>query len=275
MQPENVVSMEAKVRRLTPRGLIEFEKWLDSRNEKNWITRPLPHNLYRNPDFSEAVDGVGTLPISVSSKFEMAAAINNAIGSKRAALLHDDGFWTAMTVFYIDCILPEANGRREIKSGNNNFLMPSEDEIRENAKAYRHRVWGPCYLHDRFGDMSRAFLTGDIAKLSDGMDALIYYNQAYESVVKAVDAMYIDVDGNFIGDGNQQTQDEKVANLRKGEIRDFIQHCRQIGYTHSLARVSPEFLISEASEMEFGPQIENYRRRKEAGDLPWHPRIAA
>lgn len=255
-------------RRLNTVGLIRFTEWFNTKGADNNTSVPLPAGLYSDPETSEAVDGVGRLPKKVSSKIEMAAAINAALGNKREGLFYDEGFWTAMALLYGDVIMPEYKGRRRLSSISN-YVMPSYEELRDNGKGYRHRVWGPCYIHARFGKLSRAFLTGDMSGLADPLDALIFYNQAYLSVVQAIDALYIDVNGEFIGDGNKLDERQKQDNIRPGRVRDFIEHCLQVGYTHSLSRVSPEKLITSANRMEFGPQIDNFEARKADGSLPW------
>lgn len=265
MSPNNIT---VPARRLNALGMARFSEWLDTKDSDSKTSVAAPADLYYNADTSEAVEGVGALPHTVTNKMEMAQAINAALGSKRAALIYDEGFWTALTLLYVDAVIPAFNGKRHIY-GKSIYIMPSYDELRDTGKGYRHRVWGVCYTEFRFGFHARAFFSGDISRLADGLDALIYYNQAYQSVVQAVDALYMTVDGEFAGDGNKLNEEQKALNLRGGQIRDFIEHCRQIGYTHSLAHVSPEVLIASANKVEFQPQLENCRIRREAGDLPW------
>ncbi|NTF17725.1 hypothetical protein G6L37_04880 [Agrobacterium rubi] len=265
MSPNTVVY---PLRRLNELGQIRFEAWLNTKDSDGKSAVEPPRNLYFDAETSVAIEGVGTVPMTVANKMEMASAINGALGDKRQSFLFDEGLWTAMTILYIDLIMPAYKGKRHVY-GKSIYVMPSYEELRDNGKAYRHRVWGPCYLEARFGVLARAFLSGDISRLSDGFDALIYYNQAYTSVLQAVDALYMTVDGEFAGDGNDLDDHQKEQNLRDGSIRAFIEHCRQIGYTHSLAHVSPEVLIDSANKLEFQPQLANARRRRDANSLPW------
>jgi hypothetical protein len=265
MSPNNIA---VPARRLNALGMVRFSEWLDTKDSDSKTSVEAPVSLYYDADTSEAVEGVSFLPRTVASKMEMAQAVNAALGNKRAALVYDEGFWTALTLLYVDAVIPAFNGKRHIY-GKSIYIMPSYDELRDNGKGYRHRIWGACYAESRFGVHARAFLAGDISRLSDGFDALIYYNQAYLSVVQAVDALYMTVEGEFAGDGNKLDEEQKALNLRGGQIRDFVEHCRQIGYTHSLAHVSPEVLIASANKTEFQPQLANCRHRREAGGLPW------
>jgi hypothetical protein len=257
-------------RRLNNLGLNGFEEWLATKDSHGHTSVEPPIHLYYGAETSEAVDGVGSLPKTITSKIEMAAAVNAALGGKFNALMHDEGFWTALALLYNEAIFPVRNGKRQI-DGDSNYVMPSIEAMRQNARGYRHRVFGPCYFFSRFGNDARAFLAAHPSTLGDALDAILYYNQAYASVIKAVDAMYVDVEGKFIGDGNSLDDHQKEMNLREGKIRDFIEHCRQIGYTQSLAHVSPEKLIASANKLEFAPQIKNYWKRREADDLPWSP----
>lgn len=269
--PHNTVT--TVVRRLNNLGLKLFDEWLSTRGEDKKTSVAPPRDIYFNAETSEAVDGVGAVPLAVASKMDMAVAVNAALGSKRQAMAYDEGLWSALCLLWVDAIIPEFKGKRLIKN-KGNYLMPSFEELRDKGLGYRHRVWGPSYMEARFGRSARAFLHGDVSHLSDGMDALIYYNQAYLSVAQAVDALYVNVSGEFTGDGNDLDDHQKELNLRKGEVRDFIEHCRQIGYTHSLAHISPEKLIESANKLEFMPQIKNYWKRREADDLPWVPSVA-
>ncbi len=264
--PHNNVT--TAIRRLNNLGLKLFDTWLSTRGDDKKTSVAPPKDLYFNAETSEAVEGVGSVPLDVADKMEMAIAVNSALGSKRQALAYDEGLWSGLCLLWVDAIIPEFKGKRLIKN-KGNYLMPSFEELRDKGLGYRHRVWGPSYMEARFGTFARAFLSGDISHLSDGMDALIYYNQAYLSVAQAVDALYVDIDGQFTGDGNVLDEHQKAMNLRSGEVRDFIEHCRQIGYTHSLAHISPEKLIESANKLEFMPQIKNYWKRREAGDLAW------
>jgi len=291
MQHDNVTT---PIRRLNNLGLKIFDEWLSTKGDDNKTSAAPPREIYFSAETSEAVDGVGSVPLAVADKMTMAVAVNRALGDRRQALTYDEGLWSGLCLLWADAILPEFKGKRLIKN-KSNYLMPSIEEMREKGLGYRHRVWGPCYMESRFGREARVFLAKDISTLTDGMDALIYYNQAYLSVAQAVDALYMTVDmdaliyynqaylsvaqavdalymtvdGEFMGDGNVLDDHQKAMNLRKGEIRDFIEHCRQIGYTHSLAHVSPEVLINSANKLEFGPQLDNARRRRQANDLPW------
>ena len=265
MQHDNVPT---PIRRLNNLGLKIFDEWLSTKGDDNKTSAAPPREIYFSAETSEAVDGVGSVPLAVADKMTMAVAVNRALGDRRQALTYDEGLWSGLCLLWADAILPEFKGKRLIKN-KSNYLMPSIEEMREKGLGYRHRVWGPCYMESRFGREARVFLAKDISTLTDGMDALIYYNQAYLSVAQAVDALYMTVDGEFMGDGNVLDDHQKAMNLRKGEIRDFIEHCRQIGYTHSLAHVSPEVLINSANKLEFGPQLDNARRRRQANDLPW------
>lgn len=261
-------NVTAPARRLNTLGLIQFEGWLATKDSSGLTAVEPPVQLYFNAETSESVEGVGALPKSITTKMEMAEAVNAALGDKCKALMHDEGFWTGLVLLYNEAIFPVRNGKRRVE-GDSNYVMPSLEAMRDNAKGYRHRVWGPCYFHKRFGNEARAFLAAHPSTLGDALDASLYYNQAYPSVIKAVDAMYVDIDGNFIGDGNPLDDHQKAMNLRNGSIRAFIEHCRQIGYTQSLAHVSPAKLIESANQLEFSPQLKNYRLRREAGDLPW------
>jgi hypothetical protein len=148
--------------------------------------------------------------------------------------------------------------------------MPSRQALRRvGERPYRHDVWGPSYLVRRFGpQLSRAFLAGPLGTFSDALDTLTYYNQAYLSVLLAVDALYIDLEGNLV-DGNKRSERDVLRNARRGIPRDFIENARQIGYTHSLHHVRPETLIEQLNPVEFKTQIDNFRLRLAAGDLPW------
>jgi hypothetical protein len=255
-------------RRLNNLGLLRFEKWLATKDSSGSTSVKPPIHLYFNADTSEAVEGVGALPNSISTKMEMAEAVIEALGDKFETMLYDEGFWTGLSLLFHEALFPERNGKRKIE-GDSNYVMPSIEAMRDTAKAYRHRVWGPSYFLKRYGHDARALLAPHPSTLGDGFDSILYYNQAYPSVIKAIDAMFVDIDGNFIGDGNSLDEHQKSMNLRNGSIRAFIEHCRQIGYTQSLAHVSPEILVTTANALEFAPQLANYRRRRAAGNLPW------
>jgi hypothetical protein len=264
-------------RRLNNLGLLGFEGWLATKDSSGYTSVEPPIHLYFNAETSEAVDGVGSLPKTISTKIEMGEAVIAALGDKFDAMLYDEGFWTGLALLFNEAIFPGRNGKRKIE-GASNYVMPSIEAMRDNAKAYRHRIWGVCYFLKRYGHDSRALLAAHPSTLGEGFDSILYYNQAYPSVIQAIDAMYVDVEGNFIGDGNSLDDHQKAMNLRNGSIRAFIEHCRQIGYTQSLAHVSPEKLIESANKLEFLPQLKNYRLRREADNLPWPPtqaRVAA
>lgn len=270
-------NVNVPARRLNNLGLIRFEEWLATKDSHGLTSVEPPVHLYFSAETSEAVDGVGALPKFITTKMEMAEAVTAAIGDKFNAMMYDEGFWTGLVLLYNEAIFPVRNGKRRIE-GDGNYVMPSIEAMRDNAKGYRHRAFGPCYFFKRFGKEARAFLAAHPSTLGDALDASLYYNQAYPSVIKAVDAMYMDVEGKFTGDGNSLDEHQKAMNLRNGSIRAFIEHCRQVGYTQSLFHVSPEKLIESANKLEFMPQIKNYWKRREAGDLPWVPseaRVAA
>ena len=198
----------------------------------------------------------------------MAAGINAALGDRRVELMFDEGFWNAMVLRYVDQVVPCEDGVWVLRNSGS-YVMTGRDALYSASKLpiYRHRVWGPCYLHGMFGEDCRPLLAKDIAMLGDGLDALLYYNQPYKSVVQAINLLYWNKD-SIVGDADLRVRTPREGNLRHGNIRDFIEHSTKVGYTKSLHRISPIELIADLSPEEFGPYIANAKARIAANDLP-------
>jgi len=254
-------------RRMTGKALERFDHYFIE-NEKKVTSAPPPFEILLDDEWSVPAPEFGLLPENPQSKIELAKGINEALKGRFDEVMHDIGLWSWITLRYADKVVRNAGGKWA-PSSDVNYRLASEHELYKDSgiHQYRHRVWGPAYLYHLHGEASRALLSNDMTKLGEGFDAVMWYNVATRPVLQAIDLLFFDGEAGKV-EGDFRPPARRPGEFRKGSIREFVEHVRQVGYAYSLHRVSPLKLIEGLSEQEFGPYLRNARKRLANGNLP-------
>lgn len=263
-----------QIRTLTPAGLEAFLAYFDKidvrTGEKVSIRREAPptHLLY-DDRYSIPLPFDAEVAVSQpSSKIELARRVIDGLGEQFDAYLTDRHLWAWLTLLWSSVVLPYSEDKQGWELGElAQYDIGEAKGEKTNYYVYRHRVWGPSVLFKQLGMLSRSMLTGQIHQLGEEVDVLMFRNIATAPVLKAYDLMYFDTEARkIISSGSNKNR--QVGDLRSGNVRDFADQVCQIARTYSIARISPEHLISLLPRAEFGARIDHAMSRLRIGDLP-------
>ncbi len=180
--------------RLTPRGLGEMNRWLDS--SQNLPASPVPEELLNPGQFVE-ITGFGSIaePRSFETRFDWASyALQLMHGAPDSQVQLDAGMWAWLTLVYFEQVCPASGGIRKI--GQRARYVPTGTDYRTY---YRHLLAGPWQIlaaHRDEPERARAVLGGALHKPGDLYEQLASRMELATSstVLSLTNALYLNAE---------------------------------------------------------------------------------
>lgn len=131
-----------RLRRLTAKGLEEFQQYLDALTSNPSL--PLPEALLDSEEFAAPVTGEHDVEVQTfGTRLEAASFLDSVF--RRAGLKaveRDTGLWAWLTVLFFDQVCPLVSGQRTVRQQCR--LMP---DLSEYTRYYRHALAGSYLIY--------------------------------------------------------------------------------------------------------------------------------
>jgi hypothetical protein len=222
-------------RRLNDQGMEKLREWFDGIRGGQTLTAPL--HLLSDPETSTALTFRFDPSVLVfTNRAELGGQLAPALRSHRKEVLYDEGFWSALALFWIDLICPDEGGVR--KPGE--VARYVHDARR---KSYRHLIWAAWWAIDRYGEDGAYLLLPASASANQmtfgggevmGQIAANQMTTAAPSVIKLGRRLY----------ASRSTSRQLSGSSGKGAAspRRFIQVLRHFELTYDFSSMTAENL---------------------------------
>jgi hypothetical protein len=141
--------MSSELRQFTPKGLIQFVRWL-----RFGASGTMPRDLLDDPEFSEPLHpAVLIAQREFADRYEFGSYLSEVLKSfDRALISFDRGLWSWLAAFYFEQLCPrDQQGNRTLRK----FYVYA---LSESRVYYRHLVRTPWYLVSTHGEACKFLL---------------------------------------------------------------------------------------------------------------------
>ena len=243
------MASNSKVKRLNDEGIIAFRDFIKERKSPNGSHKPV-EDIFTNDDYVEVSEFNAV--IELDKKFDdryylaeyLYKALHNQYERNRSGNEKDVGLWSWLGSVYFDQL-----------SGSNVRAEPNYILDLSWQRWYRHSVFGPFYLYEKYGEYSRLHISGDITVMGNGIEQAISRGYLMSSKIarEMMAKIYADPNnrGLFKKDSLSQTAkkseqilpDGKINMAGYGGIERFSQVFQSLKYTHHVQQLDTDELL--------------------------------
>lgn len=221
--------------RLTARGVVEMNRWLDS--IQNQPTTGVPEELVNLGRLVEA-SGYGDIaePRLFGTRFDWATYALTLTGSAADVRVQSDaGLWAWLTLVYFDQVCPPSAGIRKL--GQRARYVPTGTDFRTY---YRHLLAGPWQIlaaHRDEPERARAVLGGALHKPGD------LYEQVASRMELATSATVLSLSNALYLDAQTGRRKRGSGGAGKGSPRRLAEVLLQLDLTFDIYAMPMEKLL--------------------------------
>ena len=232
---------------LNEEGLNAFRGLLSNR-KKNKILSPVEEIAFDKKFTSEtSFKAKIDLDKKFKDRYDIAKYLNNIMHNEFIAnkdqYEQDIGLWSWIALVYFDQI-------SEVIRANDNYILNTHPQ-----RWYRHCIFGPYYLFERYGDHSRLYISGNITEMGNGIEQAISRNFLMSNKVarELMTILYADPNNNGIAKkdtlsttakkAKQILKNGKASKRGYGGIARFSSVFKQIRLTCYVHTISPSMLL--------------------------------
>ena len=239
----------SKIKRLNDEGISVFRDFIKERKNPNGLHQPV-EDIFTDDKYTE--ESEFNAVIELDKKFDdryhiaeyLYKTLHNQYDKNRGEYEKDVGLWSWLGSVYFDQL-----------SGSNVRAEPNYILDLSWQRWYRHSVFGPFYLYEKYGEYSRLHISGDITVMGNGIEQAISRGFLMSSKIarELMTKLYADLNNRGIAKkvslNQTANKDEQILPSGKismrghGGIQRFSQVFNSLKYTHHVQQLNTDKLL--------------------------------